>query len=93
MKVIVISGYRDIEKVKFKINACKTLINRTYKICSNWSNVTKDFNFLENYFKQNCFPDHIFTKQLKSYLDNIFKPKPTVAKDIKYFYFPFLGHL
>jgi hypothetical protein len=78
----------------FKINACKTLIHRAYTICSDWLVVSREFKFLEDYFLQNCYPSHIFSKCVKNYVNNIFQPRtpvPTVAKDVRYFSFPYIG--
>ena len=78
----------------FKINSCKTLIHRAFSICSNWSPVHFEFVFLENYFKQNCYPKFIFQKTVNKFLNNVFHPQidiPTVPKLIKYLSFPYLG--
>ena len=80
----------------YKINSVKTLINRAYNICSNFVQFDKEMKFLCNYFLQNAYPDHIFYRILRTFLDNKFTPPPTVstvAKDTHYVTLPYLGHL
>jgi hypothetical protein len=79
----------------FKVNSCKTLINRAYSICSDWFLLTSEFEILEKYFRENCYPSYIFHNCVKKFLNNIFKPTsriPNVPKLVKYVSFPFLGH-
>ena len=78
----------------YKINSCKTLITRAYKICSNWVNFSQEMKVLEKYFNKNSYPSHIFQNCLKSFLDTVYSPQqsiPTVPKCIIYSPFPFLG--
>jgi hypothetical protein len=80
----------------FKINSCKTLINRAYKICSNWHSINNELEFLFRYFKANCYPDYIFHKCVRKYFDKLYRPAisvPTVPKKVMYFRFPYLGLL
>ncbi len=77
----------------FKINSCHTLINRAYHIYSDWFCINKEFEFLEQYFKNNCSPSSIFHKTVNKFLNLLYQPKfsiPTVPKKIAYFSFPYL---
>jgi hypothetical protein len=78
----------------FKINSCNTLINRAYNICSDWSRISLELNFLSDYFKTDCYPDHIFQNCVRKYLGKLFHPiHPTlnVPKKLLYFSFPYTG--
>ena len=78
----------------YKVNSCKTLINRAYKICSNWVNFSQELKVLEKYFNKNSYPSHIFQNCLRSFLNSVYSPQqsiPTVPKCITYSPFPFLG--
>ena len=81
----------------YKINSIKTLINRAFNICSNWSYFHEEMIFLKDYFTSNGFPAHLFNKILNEFLCNKFAPpKPattTVKKDIKYIKLPYMGDL
>ena len=79
----------------FKINSCRTLIHRAFSLCSNWNSFHLEVNFLQTYFKNNCYPLDLFNKILKQFLDNIFKPKTvvcTVPKKIMYVSLPFTSN-
>ena len=78
----------------YKLNSCKTLVNRAYKVCSNWLTFSQELETLKKYFHQNNYPSHIFQKTVKSFLDSIFLPKQpitTVPKLVIYSPFPYLG--
>jgi hypothetical protein len=78
----------------FKINSCNTLINRAYNICSDWTRISLELNFLTDYFKTNCYPDHIFHNCVRKYLGKLFHPMqpiPNVPKKVLYFSFPYVG--
>ncbi len=77
-----------------KINSCLTLINTAYHICTDWFCINKEFEFLEQYFKNNCSPSSIFHKTVNKFLNLLYQPKsliPTVPKKIVYFSFPYLS--
>ena len=40
----------------FKLNGIRTLFSRAYKICSNYSFIHSEFEFLTDYFSSNGFP-------------------------------------
>ncbi len=73
-----------------KKKTCHTLINRAYHICSDWFCINKEFEFLEQYLKNNCFPSPIFHKTVNKFLNLLYRPKSsisTVPKKIAYFLF------
>ena len=78
----------------FKINAIKRLINRAFKICSNWQLFHLEMEFLRKYFLKNNFSGLIFDKCLRQFLFTRFKSKKEVSRASKcklYLSFPFLG--
>ena len=80
--------------LNFKLNAIKTLIHRAFHLCSNWSHIHNEFSFLQQYFSNNSFPNHLFPKILKKFLDCIYHPKTTtfnVPKLKLHSSFPYLG--
>ena len=79
----------------FKINSIKTLINRAYRICSNYKLFDVEMNYLLNYFQQNSYMSSTFYKILNAFLEYKFSPKvqiATVPRDIKYVKLPFYGN-
>ena len=79
---------------KFKINSCKTLIFRAFKICSNWQLFHKEINFLSSFFKWNSYPSHIFPAIVNRFLHNFHEPSAqitTVPKKVIFASLPFIG--
>ena len=79
----------------FKLNSVKTLINRAYNICSNYSAFDLEMKHLHRYFLENSYLSSTFYKILRNFLDDKFTPKPkvpTVKKDVRYLKLPFYGN-
>ena len=43
----------------FKSNSIMTLLHRAYNVCSSYSNLNNEFNFVTTFFKNNGFPLHL----------------------------------
>ena len=81
--------------LSFKINSCKTLLSRAFSLCSNWQKFHEEVSFLRSYFLKNCYPAFIFDKQIRNFLNDMFRPKPlmsTVPKMKLYVSLPFMNH-
>ena len=79
---------------QFKINSCRTLIFRAFKICSNWHLFHKEIIFLTNFFKCNSYPSHILPKLINQFLNKLFEPLSqitTVPKKVVYISLPYIG--
>ena len=88
------SNYLSFSPILYKLNSIRTLLNRAYNVCSSYSLFHVDVVFLINYFTENGFPEFVFTKILRTFLNNKFQSQPVVAtvkKDVKYIKLPFLG--
>ena len=79
---------------QFKTNAVLTLINRAYKICSNYFLLHDEFQFLTTFFQNNGFPRQLFQSKIKSLLNKRFQNVTTNNPDKEqlYFSFPYFGH-
>ena len=84
----------------FKLNAIKTLVFRSYSICSNYHDMHKEFNFLKDFFVSNGFPANLILSVIKHFLDrrinNTTITTTTTVPDeatehIKYISLPFFG--
>ena len=90
------SHFLSFEPVKYKINAIKTLIYRAFHLCSSYTNFHIEIEFLKQFFHNNGFPEAIFYKHVKRFLDNIYCSKdraPTVPKLNVYFPLPYYGYI
>jgi hypothetical protein len=81
---------------RFKINCIKTLLHRAYNICSNYSLLHKEFQFLRNFFICNGFLPNLFDSQLGKFLDTKFinnnqLPSTTTADKTMYVTLPYFG--
>ena len=79
---------------KFKINNMKTMIHRAYSLCSSYFLLHKELEFLYSFFHENGFPPSLFYREVRKFLDNIYRPcnnVPTVNKLDFYCNMPFIG--
>lgn len=89
-------NFLSFSPMKYKINSIATLINRAFNICSTWMQFDKEMKFLVDYFNNNGYPDNVFYKTLRSFLDNKLCPPTkiqTAPKETKYIKLPYLGHI
>ena len=88
--------FLSFEPFKYKINSIKTLIYRAYNICSTHFNFHSEIKFLKEFFHNNGFPEAIFHKCVRNFLNNLYVPKvcaPTVPKMKLYFSLPYYGYI
>ena len=58
----------------FKLNSLSTLIHRAFVLTSNWNSFHQEIIFLQNYFRNNCFPSRLFHKYTNKILNNMLLP-------------------
>ena len=64
------TSYFSFTPFTFKLNGLKTLINRGYKVTSNYVSRNSEFKFLQQYFFNNGFPCSLIKSQINKYLKN-----------------------
>ena len=64
--------------INFKINGIKTLIHRAFYLTSNYINFHNEIEYLQTFFFNNGYPKDLFSKILKTFLNNIFFPKTPI---------------
>ena len=78
----------------FKCNFVSTLLSRAYKVCSSYSNLHQEFEFLRNFFQNNGFPLSWIDQKINIFLNKRFSPnsktqiqnnKPNVYISIPFF--------
>jgi hypothetical protein len=77
----------------FKLNVIKTLINRGYNVCSQFSRVHEEFETLKRFFIANGFPLPLINAQIKKYLASKFTPQVKDVSQQRNFYccIPYFG--
>ena len=79
---------------QFKINAVKTLLHRAFSLSSSYELFHKEVKFLKQFFTNNGYPESLFHRLVKGFLNNKYQPRlpiPTVNKDVMYVTIPYLG--
>ena len=80
----------------YKIGMIYTLVNRCFRICSNWSNIHPPLILLREIFQKNSYPGNFIDRCFKLFLNRtqILKGKvPTVEKKSPQLFFPYLGNI
>ena len=87
-------NYLSFSPRLYKINCIKTLINRAYNICSNFTLFHCEMEYLKNFFLNNGYPLDLFESTLKKFLNNKFNPSLilTVPREIRYLKLPYYGY-
>ena len=79
----------------FKLNAIKTLIFRSYTICSSYHAMHSEFDFLRNFFISNGFPSNLISSVIRNFLNKRQDPQNfTVSNNdnpVRYYVFPYFG--
>jgi len=79
----------------FKINSIKTLILRAYNVCSNYTLLAKELDFLRSLFFINGYPRSLLEDKIGEFLQKVFSPsEKKISVDKKQFYisFNYFGH-
>ena len=78
----------------YKQSLVKTLINRTYRICSNWTNFSIDVDKLKNILQRNKFPLKFIERIICNYINRTYDVGDNVERVIKttnYYKLPYIG--
>ena len=78
----------------FKINNILTLIHRAFHICSSYSSMHSEFDFLKVFFERNGYPSNLFYSKLHSFLDkrfSKFNKIETPINNVIYLSLPYFG--
>ena len=88
--------FLSFEPLIYKINAMKTLIYRAYHLSSDYFKFNNEIHFLKTFFHNNGFPDNMFFRCVKQFLNKQIENKPkeiTVPKLPVYVSFPYYGYV
>ena len=78
----------------YKKSLVKTLINRTFKICSNWTKFNIDVNKIKIILQRNAFPLKFIELIIRNYVNETYNLSNKTEKVIKnnyYFKLPYIG--
>ena len=89
-------NFKSFTSFSFKISLIKNLIDRLFKICSDWKSFHNDIENIKSNLIKNVYPLFLINKVIKKYLDYKFSSKQTQLKDksnVHYFKLPYIGNL
>jgi len=78
----------------YKKSLVKTLINRTFKICSNWTKFNIDINKIKIILQRNAFPLKFIELLIRNYVNetyNLSNKAEKATKNTHYFKLPYIG--
>ena len=87
-------NYMSFTPNLYKKSLVQTLINRTYRICSNWNKFNIDVNKLKHILQRNAFPCKFIDRIIRNYLDKTYdlsNKTDVVIKNTHYFKLPYIG--
>ena len=79
---------------QFKINAIKTLLYRSFHLCSDWISIHTELAYLTKYFQNNKFPLHLIQRNIRTFLNKTLSPKPNTTTEKPTFHYvslPYYG--
>ena len=79
---------------KYKIGLIRTLVDRTYKLCSSANLFNIDVENLKNMLMKNMYPSWLIDRAVKQYLNKVQFPNQTdqQKKTKRYFKLPYIGN-
>jgi hypothetical protein len=89
----LLTNFLSFIPTSYKLALVKTLVHRTYNICSNWKKFQIDIDNLKHTLQRNKFPLKFIDNVIKKYINNIYekgedeKPK----KSSNYYKLPYIG--
>ena len=92
----VYTNYNSFLPEIYKTGLVQTLLFRLFTICSNWSLVHKEIEFLKAVMRKNSYPDRLLDSVIHRFLSGIFVVKVTETTDERQtfqLHLPYLGKL
>ena len=89
-------NFKSFTSFLYKISAIKCLIDRSFKICTNWNSFHNDIENIKSNLIKNAYPPFLIDKLIKKYLYYKFSSNQNHLKeksDIHYFKLLYIGNL
>ena len=89
-------NFKSFAPFQYKTRLIQTLLDRTFKICSNWLNFDVEVKKLSKTLVRNMYPKKLIDKCLRMYLDKKLgtseKDTHHDKKEMKYITLPYIGY-
>ena len=89
-------NFKSFTSFSYKISLIKCLIDRSFKICNNWTSFHNDIENIKSNLIKNAYPPFLIDKIIKKYLNYKFSCNQNQLKDksdVHYFKLPYIGRL
>ena len=89
-------NFKSFTSFSYKISLVKCLIDKSFKICNNWTSFHNDIENIKSNLIKNAYPPFLIDKIIKKYLNYKFSCNPNQLKDksdVHYFKLPYIGNL
>ena len=89
-------NFKSFTSFSYKISLIKCLIDRLFKICSNWNSFHNDIENIKSNLIKNAYPPFLINKVIKKYLNHKFSSNQNQLKDtsnVYYFKLPYILNL
>ena len=89
-------NFKSLTSFSYKISLIKCLIDRSFKICSNWNSFHDDMENIKSTLIKNAYPPFLIDKFIKRYLDYKFSSNQNQLKktpDVHHFKLPYISNL
>ena len=88
----LLTNYLSFTSFSYKLGLIKTLLDRAYKINSEWTGIHNDFSKIKTILQKNLYPPTLIDKCTKTYLNSKYEEKPELPKEnCHYFKLPYIG--
>ena len=88
-------NFNSFTSFSYKITLIKCLIDRSFKICNNWSSFHNNIENIKSKFIKNAYPPFLMNRVIKKYLGHKFSRNKYQLKDtpdVCYFQLPYIGN-
>ena len=70
-------NYNSFVRHRYKTGVIKTMLNRAYKVCSNWDMMHKEIIMLKQMFTNNNYPMSLLDREVNKFLSSKLQPGNT----------------
>ena len=80
-------NFKSFTSFSYRISLIKCLIDRSFKICNNWSYFHNDIEIIKSNLLKNAYPPFLINQVVKIYLNHKFFSNQSQSKDVSHFHY------
>ena len=89
-------NFKSFTSFSYQISLIKFLVDRSFKICNNWSSFHNDIEYIKSNLSKNAYLPFLIDKVIKKYLNYKFSSNQSQLKDtfdVHHFKLPYISNL